>query len=439
MEQRADQQHTSHTDLEDHQASRDETNVPAGGPAAAFFQRVDDVRPREGPRRHEAGAERREQGGADGERKHRPVDVESDPRGRRVLAVANCRGEPVHRQLRQDDAKSRPDARHDQALGEHLPHEPPSGGAERGTHRQLLGAQRRPGELHVHHVYTGDQQYAGAKGQHGEECPAQRHRRIGLEQRLDESGGEGFVRIRIGFGEALGEGGELGVRLVERDFRPQRAQYAGEEVVRVIARQQRVLGVERNPKLLVDREGEATRHHTHDGGRRTVDVYGLADDVRRGSEVALPDTVSDDRNLLGTRNIVLGGEVAAEHRLDAEGAQEVLGDVGAGVAPWHTVDRDVHRATTNVGGQQLEGLLSGPELLEVHGGYLAVDPEKGRARRVDEIDAHQPRSVWEREAPEHYTVHHAEHGGDSADAEGQYGDGQRAEGFLPRQHTQTGP
>ena len=149
--------------------------------------------------------------------------------------------------------------------------------------------------------------------------------------------------------------------------------------------------------------------------------------------------MSDDRDLLGSRRIVCGGEVAAEHRLDAEGAQEILGDVGAGVAPWHTVDGDVHRGTINVGGQQLEGLLSGPELLEVHGGDLAVDSEKGRARRVDEVDAHQPRGVREREAPQHHAVHHAEHGGDSADAEGQYGDGQRAEGFLPRQHTQTGP
>ena len=141
----------------------------------------------------------------------------------------------------------RPDARHDQALGEHLPHQPPSGGAERGTHRQLLGAQRRPRELHVHHVHAGDQQHADAEGQHREQGAAQRQRCIGLEQRLDESGGESLVRVRIGFGEALGEGGELGVRLVERDFRPQRAQYAGEEVVRVVARQQRVLGVERNP------------------------------------------------------------------------------------------------------------------------------------------------------------------------------------------------
>jgi len=101
------------------------------------------------------------------------------------------------------------------------------------------------------------------------------------------------------------------------------------------------------------------------------------------------------------------------------------------------VHRDVHRRAVEVGRQMLERLLDGSELLEVHGGDLAVHAEERRARRIDEVDARQPGGVGEREAAQHDAVHHAEHRGDAADAEGQHGDGQRAESFLPREHAQT--
>ena len=128
--------------------------------------------------------------------------------------------------------------------------------------------------------------------------------------------------------------------------------------------------------------------------------------------------------------VVGGGEVAAEHRRHAQDAEEVLGDVGAGVALRLAVDRDVDGRAVEVGRQHLEGLLLRQHLVEVHRRDLAVDAEEVRARRVDEVDADQPVGVRKREAAQHHAVDDAEHRRDAADAEREDDDREGAEGFL---------
>ena len=138
----------------------------------------------------------------------------------------------------------------------------------------------------------------------------------------------------------------------------------------------RELAVERQPELLVGREREALRHHADDGRRLAVDPDALADDVCGAAEVALPDAVADERDLLGARLVVGRGEVAAHHRRDAEDRAGNFGHVGAGVALRRAVDRDVDGRAVQVGRQQLERLLLRQQLLEVHREDLAVDAEE---------------------------------------------------------------
>ena len=129
--------------------------------------------------------------------------------------------------------------------------------------------------------------------------------------------------------------------------------------------------------------------------------------------------MADEGDLFRARTVVGGREVAAQDGADPEGAQELIGDVGSRVAARRTVDGDVHGRPVQVGGQELEGLLGRTELLEVHVGDLAVPAEERAARRIDEVDAREPGGIGEREAAQHDAVHHAEHGGDGADAEGE--------------------
>ena len=189
----------------------------------------------------------------------------------------------------------------EQALGQHLPDQPDARRAERRANRQLLGAKRRPRELHVHHVDARDQQHADAEPQHRPERAAQRPRREGLEQRLHLAGVELLVGVGIGGREPPRDRRRLGVRLIERDARLQQAEHRRVVRRRVVALARRELAEERNPELLVGREREALRHHADDGGGLAVQAEALADDVRRAAEVALPQRVADDRHLGGVR------------------------------------------------------------------------------------------------------------------------------------------
>src|SRR5262249_7293750 len=87
----------------------------------------------------------------------------------------------------------------------------------------------------------------------------------------------------------------------------------------------------------------------------------------------------------------------------------------------------------DVGCHAFERLLLRPQILEVHAHHLAVLTEEIRAGRIDEIEADQAVGAGEREPAEHHPVHDAEHGGDTADAEGEDGDGHRAEPLLPEE------
>jgi hypothetical protein len=194
----------------------------------------------------------------------------------------------------------------------------------------------------------------------------------------------------------------------------------------------RELGEERNPDLLVLREGEAGRHDADDGGGAAVEADGLAEDIGDAAEVGLPELVGDEGGLFRAGLIVGGGEVASAGRGYAEDFQEVFRDVGAGEALGIALIGEVDGGAVDVGGDELEGFLGGGDFLVVEGEDLAVVAEKVglRGRGVDELDAGEAVGVGERKAAEHDAVDDGELRGDGADAEGEDGDGEGAEAFF---------
>ena len=340
----------------------------------------------------------------------------------------------VGRPEREDDADQGTAAGQEEAFGEHLPDQPHAGGTERGADRQLLLAQGGAGELHVHHVDAGDQQQAHAKRQHGPKQALQRRRRESLDQRFDQRGVELLVGVGEARRQAFGDAGVLRIGLIERDAGLDEAEHrdlvAGR--AQIVAGRGRELAVERDPQLLVHREGESRRHDADDGRRLAVDADAFADDVAAGPEIALPELVADERHLLGARLVVGGGKIAPDHRGDSEDAEEIGGDVGAGIALRIPVDGDVDGGAIDVGRQQVEGLLLLAQFLVVEGEDLAAEAvDVGVALgEVDDLHADKAAGVGKREAAQHHGIDDAELRGHAADAEREHGDGEQAEGFL---------
>jgi hypothetical protein len=205
------------------------------------------------------------------------------------------------------------------------------------------------GELHVHHVDARDEQHADAEAEHRVHGAAQRPRRERIDQPLHLAGVELLVRVRVVLGQPLGERRELRVGLVERNAGLERAEDRGIDVRGVVAGPRRKLAEERQPQLFVDRKGKALGHDADDRRGLAVDANVLADDVLGSPEVALPDAVANQRHFLGAGLVILGGEVAAHDRSDAEARQELLGRIGAGVPLWLAIDGDVDRRAVQVG------------------------------------------------------------------------------------------
>ncbi len=114
------------------------------------------------------------------------------------------------------DADRRANARQHQALGQHLADQPGAGGAERRPDRQFPRAERRPRELHVHHVEARDQQDAGAERQHRPHQALQLRARELVDEPQHLAVGERLVRVRVGRGKAPGERRHLGAGALDR-------------------------------------------------------------------------------------------------------------------------------------------------------------------------------------------------------------------------------
>ncbi len=160
-------------------------------------------------------------------------------------------------------------------------------------------------------------------------------------------------------------------------------------------------------------EPEASREHTDDGVRRTIQDQRLSDDVPAASEPALPQPKGDDDHLrLGLR-FFLWQEVATDSRIDAQRAEQVPGGGRSVDRPGIPGTGNGHRLWRRVEGSQVVERATGLAVVEV------VEPrhETGAgtvARRPADDEAVR---FAVRDSAEERRARHTEHRCGGADAE----------------------
>ena len=184
--------------------------------------------------------------------------------------------------------------RHEQSFCEHLANEPPAGGAERAANGKLLGPQRRPAKLHVHHVHACNQQDENDRSEHRPNGLAQLWSSESVEKGLDAGRDKRAVGFRILLRETAGEADKLGVCLVNADtvLEPAHDRRPYRVALEIAARFGRKFVEQRHPKLLANRKSKVGRHDPNDGGGLAVNPNVLANDVAIAAEIALPNFVT---------------------------------------------------------------------------------------------------------------------------------------------------
>ena len=157
----------------------------------------------------------------------------------------------------------------------------------------------------------------------------------------------------------------------------------------------------------------------------SVDRQRTADDVARGSEPPLPETVSEDDNGVGTRHaIIVFGQEAASFRRHAERREVRSGHDGAA----HTLSRAVRRQVKRrriVREHRLEDFVAVAQSFEhrVRDGRVDVAVVVGRSRvRSGRIDHDEALGLAQRERPHQQLIDEGEDRGvrSNAECEGQH-------------------
>src|SRR5215472_16583986 len=99
----------------------------------------------------------------------------------------------------------------------------------------------------------------------------------------------------------------------------------------IAARLWRKLIIQRRPQFLRNRELKIGWHHPDDGRSFAVNSNALADYVWVCVEIASPDFVAEDSDLLCAGFIVLGREIATKHRRDPDNLEKIFGYVTASI------------------------------------------------------------------------------------------------------------
>ena len=101
----------------------------------------------------------------------------------------------------------------------------------------------------------------------------------------------------------------------------------------------------------------------------------MSDDVGITIEVAFPDFVTENRDLLRAWFIVFRGEIAAKHRRDAENLKKILGHITAGITLRIIFITDVDCRSIEVTGHHRKRLLRALQVFVVLRGRNDAEPE----------------------------------------------------------------
>ncbi len=252
-----------------------------------------------------------------------------------------------------------------------------------------------------------------------------------------------LIRLRVFLGQTPGQSYKLRVHLIEGDTRFEPAHHGRRCVIgsdpQLAARNRRKLIVKRRPKFLRHRKSKIRRHHADDGRRLAIHPNVLSDNVGISIEVAFPDFVTKNRDLLRAWFVVFRVEIAAKNRRDAKNLKEILSDVAAGVTLRIIFVADVDCRSVEVTGHHRERLLRVPQVFVVLRRRDEAQPKVVIliARLwIEQAYRHQLLGMRERKTTQHDSVHNCELRRRGADAEPKYEHSQKAERLVLEQKPQ---
>ena len=175
LQRRRDQERRGQRDLRDDEHARDDIDQAAAIAAAALFHHLSRIASRADQCGDQPGNDGGDEGNREREDENAPIDRELPPVRRRKRRRFDDAIEHIDSPVGDERAGDRAEKGDDQALGQHLPNEPPTGRAERTANGQLFRAQGDAAELHVHHVHARDQQDDDDRAEHGPDDLAQLH------------------------------------------------------------------------------------------------------------------------------------------------------------------------------------------------------------------------------------------------------------------------
>ena len=293
----ADQERRGEGQLEDHEEAPGSVPArPSGGAPAAVLERFEEPAAPGLERRHQADGEAGQKRQSEGESEGHAVDSD-------LARPRQAGGDRGHREVgapeRQEHPPEAAGEGEGQSVGQHLAHQPPAAGAERGADGELALPGRGPGEQKVGDVGTGDQEDEGDRPQEHEEGGADTpghdiverfdlHAVAGVLPRvlLGQAGGDRH-HLRPGAGGG-GAGGE--------------APHDGEEMRPPAVQLVRREGHGKPELGLLFESGEAGGHDADHHRRLAVEPQTAAEDVRIAAEAPLPQPVRKNGDPLPGRS-----------------------------------------------------------------------------------------------------------------------------------------
>ena len=258
-------------------------------PTSRLLQRIVQIHLRRLPRGTETEEEAGDQGHADREREHGPVDLNVGQTRQSDLLRGRGR-----QHTRADGSQQQPEStscqRNHAALDAQLARDGRTTGAQRGTHRHLALSRRRARQQKVRDVGARDQQDQRDRAHQEEQRRTHRADQLLLQRDADKC--LVLVGVRERRFETPADRPQLGVRRLERDPGFQKRHGAV-----VVGSPRPALGLrrDRDPHVRVAWKRERRGHDTHDLVDDAFQAQRPANRPRAGSEVALRERHADDR------------------------------------------------------------------------------------------------------------------------------------------------
>jgi hypothetical protein len=372
-EARAHEEHDGERDLSDHERLPQPAAARSGSRAASLvLEGGDEVGATGlesgGEAEEDSGHEREKDGEGEHPAVHAHVEVHRDGKGRDEAAQRGARPD------REREAKPPAEHRHEDTLGQEVPHHARAARPEGEPHRDLAPPGGRAREHEVRDVRARDREHDPHDDHEQRGKPEDRrlrlgrHARLALPEKRESARRTGAVGPLVGVGRAQPGGEHVEARLYVRGLRAARQpgherQEAGSPVAqRVVAgNEARAMG-ERQPGLDGDpagEPGEALGGDPHDRERRAGEDERAAERRRIAGETPLPETVADHHRGGSVVAVVLRAEGAAERRPNGQGGEVVAGHELAPHARGLAVGEDDVRADAEGEGRERDDREAG--------------------------------------------------------------------------------